>query len=337
MLHVLVLGAFAPFARSPLQQHRIATCSLQRSRPVAATLDAEPHARLILVRHGQSEWNRANRFTGWVDVDLTEQGIAEAREAGRLLGAEGLLVDEVHTSFLRRAIRSSVLMLSTLNQCWVPVTKHPRLNEQHSGMLTGQNKRELAQEYGVDQVMAWRRKYDEPPPDAVGRLQKMIQADDRYKRVPEGGVGEIIEVPQAESLAMVCERLDPLWKETILPSLRAGRTVMVVSHGNTVRATSDESRLASLRPLPSATLARHSPQRLLVLLLLRRSPLLQLRALVKRIDGVNEEGAYFLDLPTATPLVYEFDAAMEHLQPHGVWGDGPRAPVRHGRYLIEEG
>ena len=97
----------------------------------------EPHARLILVRHGQSEWNRANRFTGWADVDLTEVGISDAREAGKLLAAEGLEVDEVHTSLMRRAVRSAVLMLSTLNQCWVPVRKHLQLNEQHSGSLTG--------------------------------------------------------------------------------------------------------------------------------------------------------------------------------------------------------
>ena len=118
---------------------------VHRQPPPLATLE-EPHARLILVRHGQSEWNRANRFTGWVDVDLTEQGISDAREAGKLLAAEGLEVDEVHTSLMRRAIRSAVLMLGTLNQCWIPVEKHMQLNEQHSGMLTGQNKRELATE-----------------------------------------------------------------------------------------------------------------------------------------------------------------------------------------------
>ena len=133
-----------------------------RVRPPLAVVEPPAHGRLILVRHGQSEWNKANRFTGWVDVDLTEQGIADAREAGKLLAAEGLEVDVVHTSLMRRAIRSAVLMLSTLNQCWVPVQKHLQLNEQHSGLLTGRNKLELAQEKGEEQVMAWRRKYDHP-------------------------------------------------------------------------------------------------------------------------------------------------------------------------------
>ena len=244
----------------------------------------QPHGRLILVRHGQSEWNRANLFTGWVDCDLTEQGIAEAREAGRLLAAEGLKVDEVHTSFLRRAIRSAVLMLSTLNQCWVPVEKHPNLNEQHSGMLTGQNKRDLAQVHGVEQVMAWRRKYDVPPPPAVGRLQSAIANDARYQG--------LVRPPSSESLAMVCKRLDPLWDETLRPALEQGRTVMVVSHGNT------------------------------------------LRALVKRVEGLGEEDVFYLDLPTATPLLYEFDASMQHIQEHGYWGDR-RGIVRHGRYLVD--
>ena len=112
----------------------------------------------MLVRHGQSEWNLANRFTGWVDVDLTERGIAEAREAARLLAADGVKLDVAVCSRLRRAIRTACLILSGTDQCWLPLHKDVRLNEQHSGFLTGHNKRELAQEYGVDQVMAWRRK-----------------------------------------------------------------------------------------------------------------------------------------------------------------------------------
>jgi len=256
-----------------------------RHDPAACTAGGdEPHSRLILIRHGQSEWNLANRFTGWVDVDLTEQGISEAREAGRLLAAEGLLVDEVHTSCLRRAIRSAVLMLSTLNQCWVPIRKHLQLNEQHSGMLTGQNKRELAKEYGVDQVMAWRRKFDEAPPeiDAESVSQRGFEADLRYANDP---------VPRTESLATVSERVVPLWNATIVPALQAGRTVLVVTHGNT------------------------------------------LRALVAHIDGITPDDVFYVDLPTATPLLYEFDAELRHVRQQGLWGE--RA-ARHGRYLVEE-
>ena len=158
MLFVLLFSGYLPPPRAAHDARARINAQLARSSLLVAT-EVDPHARLILVRHGQSEWNRANVFTGWVDCDLTEQGIAEAREAGRLLAAAGIELDEVHTSFLRRSIRSTVLMLGTLNQCWVPVTKHPALNEQHSGFLTGQNERDLAQKFGVEQVMAWRRKY----------------------------------------------------------------------------------------------------------------------------------------------------------------------------------
>lgn len=176
-------------------------------------------------------------------------------------------------------------MLGTLNQCWVPVTKHPALNEQHSGFLTGQNKRDLAQKFGVEQVMAWRRKYNEKPPEAVGRLQSAIRDDERY----DG----LLVPPSSESLAAVCDRLEPLWEGTIRPALQEGRTVMVVSHGNT------------------------------------------LRALVKRIEGLSEDDVFHLDLPTATPLVYDYDADLNHLKAHGLWGDRPGV-VRHGRYLVDE-
>ena len=148
----------------------------------AAYTQGSVHANLVLVRHGQSEWNLANRFTGWVDVDLTERGITEAREAGRLLAAEGLDLDECYCSSLRRAIRTACLSLSGTDQCWVPLHKDARLNEQHSGFLTGNNKRALAEEHGVEQVMAWRRKYDEPPPPlpADSPLQQMMEKDERY-------------------------------------------------------------------------------------------------------------------------------------------------------------
>ena len=265
-----------------------------RARPPLLLDAGEPHGRLVLVRHGQSEWNRANLFTGWVDVDLTEQGISEAREAGKMLAAAGLEVDEVHCSLMHRAIRSAVLMLSTLGQCWVPVSKTWRLNEQHSGMLTGQNKRDLAKKHGTEQVMAWRRRFGVTPPllDADNALQRSICADVRYDYLSVADDGWA--VPSSESLDDVCERLDPLWEEQIAPALRAGRTVMVVSHGNT------------------------------------------LRALVKRIDGVPDEDVFHLDVPTATPMLYEFDAALGHVRRHGSWGDEGAQIARHCRFLIDE-
>ena len=161
MWQTLLLVAFVapPQLRRPslLQSHRAPLATLQLN-------GGEPHARLTLLRHGQSEWNLANRFTGWVDVDLTERGITEAREAGRLLTSDHQQHDLVCTSCLRRAIRTACLVLSGTNQCWLPIVKDARLNEQHSGALTGYNKRELAEEHGVDQVMSWRRTYDCPPP-----------------------------------------------------------------------------------------------------------------------------------------------------------------------------
>lgn len=201
---VLVLGALTPWQNVLPQRVVVRSPSVRRHPGCRLQSESDPpHARLILVRHGQSEWNRANRFTGWVDVDLTEQGITEAREAGRLLAAQGLEVDVVHTSFMRRAIRSAVLMLSTLNQCWVPVRKHPELNEQHSGMLTGQNKRELAKEHGADQVMAWRRKCASRPrttsqavwshsdcvldsPALLRQVRRTAAADQELERVAAG-------------------------------------------------------------------------------------------------------------------------------------------------------
>ena len=149
--------ALLPLPRRPAPVPR-------RASSIRAEFSPEPHARLTLIRHGQSEWNLANRFTGWVDVDLTERGITEARDAGRLLAENAQQHDLVCTSRLRRAIRTACLVLSTTNQCWLPLVKDARLNEQHSGALTGYNKRELADEHGVDQVMAWRRTFDCAPP-----------------------------------------------------------------------------------------------------------------------------------------------------------------------------
>lgn len=222
----LVLFAEAFLQPPTAQGSRRANC--RRASLIHCT--AQPHAKLTLIRHGQSEWNLANRFTGWVDVDLTEKGISEARAAGRLLLADGQQHDLVCTSCLRRAIRTSCIVLSNMDQCWLPVVKDARLNEQHSGMLTGNNKKALAEKFGVEQVMKWRRTYDCPPPelDRDHPLYQRMQ-DDRYE---SSGV----IVPQAESLQMTEARVLRVYEDTVKPALAAGKNVMVVAHGNTLRA-----------------------------------------------------------------------------------------------------
>ncbi|KAL1505009.1 hypothetical protein AB1Y20_008772 [Prymnesium parvum] len=210
-----------------------------RARPPTARRGAAPscstppriHSRLVLVRHGQSEWNLANRFTGWVDVDLTERGITEAREAARLLTGAGVSVDLVVTSYLRRAIRTACIVLAGMDQCWVPFVKEPQLNEQHSGFLTGQNKAELAKQYGAEQVMAWRRSFDEPPPAALDTdpLQRTMSEDLRYAATN-------IAVPRCESLKDTLRRVETTWRQTLQPALLEGKDVLVVSHGNALRA-----------------------------------------------------------------------------------------------------
>lgn len=186
-----------------------------------------PRASLILVRHGQSQWNLENRFTGWWDVDLTDQGIAEARAAGELLGAKGLLPTCAFTSLQTRAIRTLHIVLRHCGRLWVPETKDWRLNERHYGGLTGLDKAETAAKHGEEQVKIWRRSFDVPPPpmDAGGPFD--LAADPRYAG---------IDVPATESLKDTIARVLPYYESTILPELSAGKTVIVAAHGNSLRA-----------------------------------------------------------------------------------------------------
>lgn len=230
----LLLVALAPSPLRPIRSQLVThfTRPSPRHPRVRCVVDnSEVHARLTLIRHGQSEWNLANRFTGWVDVDLTERGITEARQAGRILATAGEQHDLVVTSCLRRAIRTACLVLSTTDQCWLPLVKDARLNEQHSGALTGNNKRALADQHGVDQVMKWRRTYDCPPPQlsADHPVQRVLNLDERYRDAP-------LAVPQTESLHDTTQRVNACWEEQIVPALKAGKNVLVVSHGNTLRA-----------------------------------------------------------------------------------------------------
>ena len=186
---------------------------------------------LILLRHGESEWNAKNLFTGWVDVDLSEKGMAEAANGGRLLAEAGLLPDVVHTSLLTRAIKTSQLALEACGRLWIPVVRSWRLNERHYGALQGKNKKETLEAYGEEQFMLWRRSYDVPPPPIDPEDPWAQTHDARYAALPPEAR------PATECLADVVERLIPYWEGVIVAdSLRSGRTVLVAAHGNSLRA-----------------------------------------------------------------------------------------------------
>ncbi len=182
---------------------------------------------LILVRHGQSQWNLENRFTGWWDVDLTEKGIAEAKAAGDLMAAKNVLPTVAFTSFQTRAIKTLNLALGEANRLWIPVTKDWRLNERHYGGLTGLNKQETRDKHGDEQVHIWRRSFDVPPPEMEAGSEYDLAQDPRYAG---------IDIPNTESLKLTIERVLPYWESDILPVLASGETVIISAHGNSLRA-----------------------------------------------------------------------------------------------------
>jgi 2,3-bisphosphoglycerate-dependent phosphoglycerate mutase len=186
--------------------------------------------KVVLLRHGQSAWNLENRFTGWTDVDLTEQGRAEAAEAGRLLKAEGYAFDRVYTSVLKRAIRTMLIALDELDQLWLPVTRSWRLNERHYGALQGLNKSETAAKHGEEQVKIWRRSYDIPPPPLEANDERHPANDRRYA----GLTNE--QLPLTESLKDTVARFVPYWENEIAPRVKQGERVLIVAHGNSLRA-----------------------------------------------------------------------------------------------------
>src|SRR4051812_14782539 len=186
--------------------------------------------KIVLLRHGESAWNRENRFTGWKDVDLTEKGIDEARAAGRLLAKEGFDFDFTFTSVLKRAIRTLNFALEEMDRLWLPVEKDWRLNERHYGGLTGLNKAETAQKYGEQQVMLWRRSYDVPPPAFDPSDESNPSRDRRYAAVPKA------DLPLTESLKDTVARVVPYWQERIAPRVVKGERLLVAAHGNSLRA-----------------------------------------------------------------------------------------------------
>ena len=183
--------------------------------------------KLVLLRHGQSAWNKTNQFTGWVDVPLTEQGVEEAKNGGRLLKEKNVLPDIVFTSMLRRAINTANVALDEADRLWIPVKRSWRLNERHYGALQGKNKTEIRQEYGDEKFMLWRRSYATPPPEIDPNDEYAQNNDPRYIGDP---------VPEAECLADVVKRVEPYFKSDIEPELKAGKTVLIAAHGNSLRA-----------------------------------------------------------------------------------------------------
>ncbi len=186
--------------------------------------------KLVLIRHGESQWNKENRFTGWKDVDLSEKGLEEAKAAGLLLKAEGFVFDEAYTSVLKRAIRTLWTILGEMDLMWIPETKSWKLNERHYGGLQGLNKAETAAQYGEEQVLIWRRSYDVLPPALEAGDERWLGDDPRYASIPAD------EFPKAEALKETVERVVPYYESEIAPKIKAGKRLIIAAHGNSLRA-----------------------------------------------------------------------------------------------------
>jgi 2,3-bisphosphoglycerate-dependent phosphoglycerate mutase len=248
----------------------------------------EATATLVLLRHGESEWNAKNLFTGWVDVPLSDAGAAEAARGGELLRTAGVAAEVLHTSVLRRAITTAALALDACDRGWVPVRRSWRLNERHYGALQGKDKKQTLEAFGEEQFMLWRRSYDVPPPPLADDDPYSQVGDPRYADLPP----ELM--PRTECLRDVVARMLPYWYDAIVPDLRAGRTVLVTAHGNS------------------------------------------LRALVKHLDGIDDQTIAGLNIPTGIPLVYELDEAMRPLTRGGEYLD-PEAAAEAIQTVANQG
>ncbi|MES2770511.1 MAG: 2,3-diphosphoglycerate-dependent phosphoglycerate mutase [Pseudomonadota bacterium] len=190
--------------------------------------------KIVLLRHGESTWNKENRFTGWTDVDLTEQGVAEAKAAGKLMRDAGFLFDQAFSSVLKRAMRTLWIALEEMDRLWIPVTRSWRLNERHYGALQGLNKSETAAQYGAEQVLIWRRSYDIAPPELAVNDARHPRFDARYAERFSGIAAE--QLPQTECLKDTVARFVPYWQNQIAPVVRSGQSVLIAAHGNSIRA-----------------------------------------------------------------------------------------------------
>ncbi len=225
---------------------------------------------LVLLRHGESEWNAKNLFTGWVDVPLSAKGETEAIRGGELLVEAGVAPDVVHTSLLRRAISTANLALNAADRHWIPVKRDWRLNERHYGALQGKDKKQIRDEFGEEQFMTWRRSYDVPPPEIELGSEFSQDGDVRYAGEP---------IPRTEALKQVLDRALPYWEAEIVPDLKAGKVVLVAAHGNS------------------------------------------LRAMIKHLDGVDDDTISGLNVPTGIPLLYELDENFKPVTPGGQYLD----------------
>ncbi|MFV9996490.1 MAG: 2,3-diphosphoglycerate-dependent phosphoglycerate mutase [Arsenophonus endosymbiont of Dermacentor nuttalli] len=228
--------------------------------------------KLVLIRHGESEWNKENRFTGWTDLELSHKGHQEAKKAGQLLKKDGFVFDYAYTSVLKRAIHTLWNILDQIDQQWLPVEKNWRLNERHYGALQGLDKTETAAKYGDEQVKLWRRGFEITPPELTKDDPRYPGNDPRYANLAPS------ELPVTESLATTIERVVPYWENVIKPRIAKGEKVIIAAHGNS------------------------------------------LRALVKHLDNMSEEEILELNIPTAVPLVYEFDENIHPIK-HYYLGD----------------
>ncbi len=243
--------------------------------------------KLVLIRHGESVWNQENRFTGWTDVDLSEKGINEAKQAGKLMKEEGLTFDVALTSVLKRAIRTLWFALDELDLMWIPVERAWQLNERHYGALQGLNKAETAAKYGDEQVLVWRRSYSTRPPALEKTDPRYPGLDRRYAELTED------QLPLAECLKDTVDRMIPYWKNRIAPLIKSGKRVIIAAHGNS------------------------------------------LRALIKYLDNVSDEDIVGLNIPTATPLVYELDDNLKPIR-HYYLGD-PEAVKKAAEAVANQG
>ncbi len=209
--------------------------------------------KVVLIRHGESVWNKENRFTGWTDVDLSEKGVQEAHEAGKLLKKEGFHFEKAFTSYLKRAIKTLNIVLDEMDLDWIPVEKSWRLNEKHYGMLQGLNKAETAEKYGDEQVHIWRRSYDVPPTPMEKEDSRSPFQEERYKNLSEN------DRPLTESLKETVERILPYWNDTILPSLKDHNEIIVAAHGNSLRGIVKHLKNISDEDIPALNLPTGIP------------------------------------------------------------------------------
>jgi len=227
---------------------------------------------LVLIRHGESAWNRENRFTGWTDVDLSDKGVEEAHSAGKILRDNHFEFDIAYTSVLKRAIHTLDLVLDEMDLSWIPVVKDWRLNERHYGALQGLDKSETAAKYGEEQVHIWRRGFAVLPPPLEENDPRYPGHDPRYRNIPK------TQVPKTESLALTIDRVIQMWDDTLSSDIRSGKRIVIAAHGNS------------------------------------------LRALVKYLDKISDEGIMELNIPTGIPLVYELSESLEPIR-HYYLGD----------------